>query len=66
MSSRLAPNASKIALLCWSCVYEEKETMPKINMLPKIAMIRKIPKPNVAAWINEDMASLIFKELLVI
>ena len=62
ISFLLAPKQVNIALVFLSSVYEEKEIMPRINVVPTKAMTRNNSIPKVAALIRLNNASDIVKE----
>ena len=62
ISFLLAPKQVNIALVFLSSVYEEKEIIPRINVVPTNAIIRNNSIPKVAALIKLNNASDIVKE----
>ena len=62
ISFLLAPKQVNIALVFLSSVYEEKEIIPRINVVPTKAITRNNSIPKVAALIKLNNASDIVKE----
>ena len=62
ISFLLAPKQVNIALVFLSSVYEEKEIMPRISVVPTKAITRNNSIPKVAALIKLNNASDIVSE----